>query len=267
MRYDLFISDFDGTLLRRDDRVSARTVAAIKKFTSSGGVFGVSTGRAFASMIKRLGELGLSGDFPVMCCQGAASVDIRSGKTLGVIPMKKAAVSEFLRRAETLGLCPQYYTPDKIFTEKLNAVNKPYFDINRVLPEEVGRVSEHAENCCGPVLKTLCFIEPDRRSEMLDAFGDIQGIKVFASHPMLIEAVDASAGKGNGLRRLCESLGIPIGRSVAAGDELNDMEMVQAAGLGVAMGNAVPELKAVADRITSDCDNDGVAEILEEITE
>ena len=62
---------------------------------------------------------------------------------------------------------------------------------------------------------------------------------------------------------MCEKLGIPIAETIAVGDQTNDLEMIRAAGLGVAMGNATEEVKAAADLITADCDHDGVAEIIE----
>ena len=64
--------------------------------------------------------------------------------------------------------------------------------------------------------------------------------------------------------KLCEILGIPRELSVAAGDEANDLDMLRAAGVGVAMANAIPDAKAVADYVTRrDNNHDGVAEIIE----
>ena len=67
------------------------------------------------------------------------------------------------------------------------------------------------------------------------------------------------AGKDDGLRMLCEHLGIPVGRSMAVGDGANDIELMQAAGFSVAMGNAVDAVRRVADAVTDDCDHDGAA--------
>lgn len=265
MNYDLIISDFDGTLLRRDDTISPRTVKAIKEFTAFGGIFGLSSGRAFSSLRLRLGELGLSGSFPVLCCQGAMSRDSESGELLYQIPMPKESAVEFLRKAENMGLMCQFYTADKVYAPSLNERNEYYFKHNRIVPEEVGKASEFAEKNDFRILKALAIIEPNEREKMLSEFAGIRGVKSFASHPMLIEAVSQSAGKGNGLKSVCKTLGINLARSVALGDELNDVEMIEAAGLGVAMGNAVNEAKHVADCVTADCDADGVAKVIEKV--
>lgn len=265
MRYDMIISDFDGTLVRSDDVISPRAVAAIKAFTEAGGVFGISTGRAFSSIRQRLGEPGLCGGLPVMCCQGALACDSESGAIISEIPMDKRAAVEFLATAESLGLTCQFYTADKVYASELNEINDFYFRKNRIEPEVVGKVSEFAANGDFKILKTLFFTEPTRRAEMLEKFGKVKGLKVFASHPYLIEAVSENAGKGNGLISTCRRLNKDITRTVAIGDELNDVEMLKAAGLGVAMGNAVVEAKVAADYVTDECDDDGVAKVIEKI--
>ncbi len=265
MHYDLVLSDFDGTLLRWDDTVSPRTVKAIGDFVAAGGVFGISTGRSYASIVQRLGEVGLCGNFPVMSCQGALSRDSKSGKTIAEIPLERAAAVEFLRRAEDLGLMAQFYTADEIYAPEVNESNEEYFRINRMMPVTVGKVSVAAAIAAQPILKVLCIIDPADRERILRQMEGIAGAKVFASHAMLIEAVSAEAGKGNGLRLTCERFGIDLRRSAAFGDELNDVEMLEAAGLGVAMGNAVPAAKRSADIVTEDCDCDGVAIVLEKI--
>lgn len=265
MRYKMIISDFDGTLLRRDDTVSPRTKKAIADFTAAGGVFGISTGRAYTSICQRLDELGLHGSFPILCCQGALSRDSVTGEILGSIPMATPSAVEFLRRAQTSGHMAQFYTAGNIYAPEYNEINGLYFKMNRLRPQEVGDIVPFAQQCKEPILKTLCFVAPEERQQMLALFADIADIKVCASHPMLIEAMSVSAGKGNGLVAECKRRGIPPEQCVAIGDEQNDVEMLVAAGLGVAMGNAVAEAKAAADHVTSDCNHDGVAEVIEKI--
>ncbi len=266
MRYDLVVSDFDGTLRRNDDTISSRTVAAVRAFTENGGTFAVSTGRGYRSIAKRLGELGIVDDVPVLSCHGALMRGAKSGQTWHEIGMPAESAAAFLQRAESLGLTCQYYTADNIYAPAPNDVNAFYFERVRTQPVWTHcKASESVQSANAPVLKVLCFIEPSARADMLRAFRSLPHLKTFASHPRLIEAVSENAGKGNGLIRACEHLGIAAARSAAVGDELNDIEMLQAAGLGVAMGNAVAEVKAAADCITEDCDADGVAVLLEKI--
>ena len=77
-----------------------------------------------------------------------------------------------------------------------------------------------------------------------------------------IEMFSTRSGKGNGLTALCEHLDIPLSQVMAIGDSSNDMSMLRAVGFSVAVGNAVPELKAIADAVTGDNAHDGVADAI-----
>ena len=92
-------------------------------------------------------------------------------------------------------------------------------------------------------------------------------MRYFRSTPIYLEFVDRGVSKGSALLRLCEMLGISPDQTVPFGDEENDRPMLRAAGLGVAMGNAVPEIKAEADAVTSSNEEDGVAEFIEYLLE
>lgn len=265
MKYKLVICDFDGTLLRSDDTISDETKRAIFEYTESGGVFGISTGRSFESIYKRLSELGLKGKFPVMSCQGALSYDSESGELLADIPMDRVSAVEFLRRAENMGLTCQFYTARDVFVPELNEINGGYFKLTRLTPIGVGKVSEYAQKTTEKIYKTLCFINPKDRERVISAMSGIPNTQVFASHAALIEAASQCAGKGNGLIKTCKAFKVPIEQSVSIGDELNDVEMIKAAGLGVAMGNAIDKAKDAADYVTDTNDNDGVAKVLRKI--
>ena len=80
----------------------------------------------------------------------------------------------------------------------------------------------------------------------------------------LVQVIPYGASKAAALHWLLERWGLSLDEVIAFGDDVNDVEMVAEAGLGVAMANAVPEVKAVADRITTTNDEDGVAAVLEE---
>ena len=100
------------------------------------------------------------------------------------------------------------------------------------------------------------------RREMAEKFPDI---KVTASTWNDLEFNASAAHKGNALKRFAEHLGLTLDNCAAFGDGLNDLSMIEAAGLGVAMSNAVPAVKAAASRIAPSNDEDGVAVVLEEL--
>ena len=94
------------------------------------------------------------------------------------------------------------------------------------------------------------------------ALAVIEGVQVTASFPYNRAVFVAHAGKANAAKLLAERLGIEPANVLAIGDQRNDVELIRWAGIGVAMGNAVPELKAVADWTTRSNDDDGVAHAL-----
>ena len=100
------------------------------------------------------------------------------------------------------------------------------------------------------------------RAAALSRVGD--RIRLFTSNPWYMECAPKGISKGEAVLRLCAHTGIPVERSVSAGDSENDLEMIAAAGIGCAMANATEGCRAAADYVTEkDCDHSGVAEIIE----
>lgn len=92
-------------------------------------------------------------------------------------------------------------------------------------------------------------------------FGDM--LNICTSAPFYIEVTDNGIDKGASLAKLCEQLEVAVEEVIAFGDEMNDLTMLQTAGYGVAMGNAVKPIKLVADVVTLSNDEDGIAHILQ----
>ena len=104
-------------------------------------------------------------------------------------------------------------------------------------------------------------LDAELRENLLKAFPVVFPHALFTSSvPNNIEVNDVTANKGDGMKYVAEYLNIPVEATMAFGDGLNDLSMIQTAGIGVAMGNACRELLEIADHVTTDCDHDGVAE-------
>ena len=137
------------------------------------------------------------------------------------------------------------------------------------VPELKSHLRETAED--GGVQKIMLFSRCDeRQSRVLDAVrGEVEsrfpGIRVTASTWNNLELNSSGAHKGNALRRLAEHLGLSLANCISFGDGLNDLTMVESAGVGVAMANAAPEVKAAATRVAPSNDEDGVAVVLEKL--
>ena len=88
-------------------------------------------------------------------------------------------------------------------------------------------------------------------------------LNVVRSHPLFVEIISPRVSKGRGVAHLADLYGVSRAQTIAVGDSGNDLSMVQWAGLGVAMGNASADVKAVADWIAPPVSEDGVAAVIE----
>lgn len=103
----------------------------------------------------------------------------------------------------------------------------------------------------------------DKLNEIREELSVYDSLEITNSLPTNIEVNPAGVNKANGIERVCKELGITMDQVMAVGDSLNDIKMIEAAGLGVAMGNAQDAIKDVADHITDTNNNDGVAKAIE----
>ncbi len=106
-------------------------------------------------------------------------------------------------------------------------------------------------------VRTMVYIGPESWAKVVEAEFPELKLPMFAGKTGS-DVVEKSVSKADGLKLVCDYFGIPQSQTVAFGDSMNDYEIVQAAGIGVAMGNSVDELKKIADYVTTDIDKDGV---------
>ena len=115
--------------------------------------------------------------------------------------------------------------------------------------------------------KFLIAGDPDElkvlEQQLLTALGD--EVDIYLSLPWFLEVMPKGTNKGTGLAAICADAGIDVSEAIAFGDSYNDIYMIQTAGLGIAMGNAEEAVKEAADRVTADCDHDGIAAALKEL--
>ena len=108
----------------------------------------------------------------------------------------------------------------------------------------------------------LFFAEQDQVPQALARFRAMPGVEVVQGSPENIEVTAAGVDKGEALLTLADRLGIPRAQTLAVGDSENDRAMLEKAGVAAVMANGMPQIKALADLVTTaDCDHDGVAEV------
>lgn len=267
MKYKLIVSDFDGTLCRSDNTVSARSRAVIDEYFARGGIFTLSSGRNIASLKRRLREAGLDGrQIPLLGLQGSVIEDNCTGAVLCEKNLSWERAAWFSAECAKRGLYHHVYTRDNIYSAMPNKYTELYIRLAGVGMQFVGDltkfIAEHREE---KYIKLLAVAENGENVSYADEFSAAAGadVNVFTSGQYFFECISAHAGKGNGLRDAARLLGVDVSETMAFGDEMNDLSMIEAAGLGVAVANARDKLKASAQLVCKSNDEDGVAEIIE----
>ena len=113
-----------------------------------------------------------------------------------------------------------------------------------------------------PVYQTLVFIEGEKEVTYKNAFPNVQFVWW---HPFSCDILPKDGSKARGIQKFIEAAGVPMSETIAFGDGLNDVEMLSAVGLGVAMGNAHPEALAVADVVAPHVDDDGLYKVMKQL--
>jgi len=255
----LVASDLDGTLLRSDDSVSERTRAALARTVEAGIKFVLASARSADWLAPEATRLGL-GEIAI-CNNGALVYDIEGERVLIHRPLEPETASELvgsLRQAAP-GVAFGCDRPSGFTAEPA------YRPLHRQ-PDSIPRADLPAL-LAEPITK-LVLQHPDLPQAELHRLAVELGdgaIEACYSGAGLVEIAAAGVTKGSALAELCAKLGIDASETIAFGDMLNDIPMLEWAGRGVAVANAHAEVLAIADEITTSNDEDGVALVLEQV--
>lgn len=265
--YRLLAFDYDGTAAI-DGRLPTERVCRAVAATRDRGVIAVlATGRPYESAARYAAALGL--DAPVICFQGAMARELTGTKrVLYVEPAPWDAMCEVMALAEERNLELNIYDEDVMYAVERD---RPAEFYDRWFGMPMRFAASYAEICDGfaaagrSPLKGLFIGAPETngafRDELRERFAG--RLEVVRSHDMFVEVHSTEASKGHGLKFLAHHYGIPQAETIAVGDSGNDSSMIEWAGLGVAMGNALPEVLAAANTIAPAVTEDGLAYVVE----
>ena len=259
MRYKLFCSDFDGTLVRADGTISERTKEEIARFCHEGGIFTVVTGRMTSSILPRVREFAKEGI--VISYQGAVVSDIRTGATLKSNTFDLESALKAVRLLEEEDHHIHIYTRDGLYANRRDEMLNEYERVCAVQAEVLReKLSDWLLRTKQGVIKIVVMIDPAQRDALFHRSKAALGEKYYVtcSHDWLVEYMPAGHDKGGAIRYLSEYFHIPKEEICAIGDQLNDLPMLEAAGGKFAVANAQEELKRMARVVTSN-EEDGVA--------
>ncbi len=264
-KYRLLALDVDGTLLDDEKRIPDANRRALHRLVGAGGLFAIASGRMPTSIAPIAERLGLD---PII-------VSYNGGKILGpaadgrpVIshdPLPSDVAAEFIHFAEANDYLLNVYHEDRLYTEA-SASRGALMDLYTRRTGAGYEVAPLRSFIGTAPTKLILLAPPDEIDRLLPRFRETYAGRAFLtkSEPEYLEIMAPGVDKGRGLERMAAHYGLELSEIVAAGDALNDVDLLRQAGLGVAVANASDELKSVADVVTERDNNAGaVAEIIE----
>ncbi|CAL9300163.1 HAD family hydrolase [Streptomyces sp. R02] len=259
--YRLVATDLDGTLLRDDHSVSARTREALAAATAAGAAHIVVTGRAVPWTRPILEDLGYQG--LAVCGQGAQVYDAGAGRLLTSVTLDRQLAGVALAKIEAeVGPLHLAASRDGLDGEVLVG---PGYDVIGQLP---ATPFTDASDLWAAPLNKLYIQHPELTSDELATAAERTAggfVTVVMAGEGIVELLPLGLSKATGLSLAARRLGVKAAETIAFGDMPNDIPMFAWSGHGVAMANAHRDLRAVADEVTASNEDDGIAVVLERL--
>ncbi|MDX2255425.1 MAG: Cof-type HAD-IIB family hydrolase [Pseudanabaenaceae cyanobacterium bins.39] len=268
----LIVVDIDGTISGDANRVNDGVKQAIKAAQARGVNVAIATGRMYRSALRFHEAIG--SDMPLISYQGAFIKDPQTNQLVGHWPVELnralSLLDDLNAYASNDQLSIHIYVDDQLYVRKMTAQTAAYAERSQVEAEVVGDLREfllaNAEE--RPPTKILALSDTaELVTEMLRVLKDRytpQQLYLTKSVATFFEATNPIANKGTAVKHLAENiLGLDRSQVLAIGDNFNDLEMIEYAGIGVVMGNGAEGLKPLGDWVAPSVEEDGVAVAIE----
>lgn len=276
-RYRLLAIDVDGTLVNVRDELTLATRDALARAREAGIHVVVATGRRYGRTLHLLEKLGIQ--VPLVAASGALVKDPRDHRTLFRAEFPSPVLSQSLQLIDRCGfepvLCGDTYAEGFEFYHAKNRVQSAELaEYLRLNPDDG---CFWPELLCNPPPGVFTGFAMGTRPQMLALQESLQEALPgqLATHVLrsprytgfMCEIAPAGVTKWSAIQRLARQWNIDDAEICAVGDDVNDIHMIREAGLGVAMGNAVPEVKEAADRVAPRQEEDGLVTVVEWLLE
>jgi len=260
MKTRLLAVDLDGTLLTSTRTIPQGVLEAVAAAQAQGVLVTVATGRIWPSAepyIRRVGA-----DPPAILYNGGLVYDFRSGVILRRVTLPYDHARAVLERLTTFPqVQPLLYVDDQVYVGRANALSDYYRRKNGIPVVEVGDLLAFLPR---DTMKILIVGTRTALDTVYDAIAALPlPIHFVFSEETYLEVLPPRNSKGAALKLIARTLQIPAAAIVAVGDNLNDLEMLEFAGVGVAMANADEALQRHADYVTRSNDEEGVRDVIE----
>ncbi|MFO7819868.1 MAG: Cof-type HAD-IIB family hydrolase [Halanaerobacter sp.] len=260
MDYKLIAIDLDDTLLGPDHQISAETKRVIQEAQDKGVKVVIATGRMHASAFPYAEQLGIEG--PIITYNGAMIKKVASGEIVEHNPVSLDLTKKIAHYVQQHNLHLNLYMDDILYVNQEGSELKYYEDLAGVkavlIKEELDEFIDAAST------KLIIIDDEDKIPDILEdvkAKFDEQ-LHITTSKSVFIELMNPKVNKGQAVKYLANKYGFSSQEVITIGDSYNDREMLEYAGLGVAVDNAWEEVKKSADYITTGHDEEGVAEVI-----
>lgn len=251
--------DIDGTILTYDGTLTPPVRQAIRAAEEAGHHIVIATGRSISGVTELLADLDLTGGFAV-CSNGAVTVEIDPAQPKGY----RFADTVTFNPAAVIGLI-QEFLPEALYAVEVVGqgimTNAPWPDRELHGDVEIVPLEEMKHTDTTRVVVRSPSHSGAEFSEIVHRIG-LHGVSYAIGYTAWLDLAPEGVTKASGLERVRRWLAVAPEDTVAVGDGRNDLEMVRWAAHGVAMGNAVDELKEIADEVTGNVDDDGLVAAL-----
>lgn len=257
----LLAIDLDGTLLTSERLPHPASAQAVRDAASTGIKIVLASGRTYPSILPFQRMIGIDG--PIVSANGAHTLD-ENGQEVAFEEVGPQAVELALRIGAERGIHVNAYTRDELLFSNAGRWAEMYQSRLRTLK---GRVAPAEEIISQSISKVMFVGEPDQlralRKELNPRLP--KGTHFMVSEPEYLEILSVYADKATGIKKIAEKLGILPDQVAAIGDYANDIGMLQYAGYSGAVATALPEVKAVANKIVASNDEGGVADFVRDL--
>lgn len=261
MDIKLIAIDLDDTLLDSGLRVSANCIATIQEARRQGIRITLSTGRMYKSALPYAQQLEI--DVPLITYQGAWVKSSQTQEVLYFKPVPGDLARKTMEFFRAVGVHYHSYFNDELCMETLSEEGRYYARLAGVKPLLVKDLFDELEN--NDAMKIMAITDNEKvLLEMQEDLRELYGkdLYITRSKPCFLEVMSREASKANALQVVAKHYGIERKEIMAVGDSYNDIDMIEWAGLGVAMGNALKPVKDAADYVTTTNEEEGVAEAI-----
>ncbi len=267
-QYKLLALDLDGTLLNSDEEISDENLSSLHQASANGVKVIITTGRSTPSALQFIEWVNI----PDPCITYNGAIIRNAHRVFRSITLDEESVRNIVLLLKKAGYTPVLYSADDMrYLEHIEKHRDGFYSLSRGIEDRVVQVSDFMEKKWREIIRISIFCDKEDISRLNSTLEGLttQGIRTIETffpdlNFWIYEILDNRCSKSKALEYLCTEFGIEREEVVAVGDNRNDLDMIEWAGIGVAMRNSLPDVRTCADYITARTnDGNGVSEVVQ----